>query len=950
MGRCLTAGFLLLLPLLAHADYCPNDPRTGGLRDLMLLYMGDSFCDRHHYKAQDLLPYVAYLDKANGGRPLDWFYDSFLFLTIFGAPSGEKYDDGATTLADWRFYLDLLFDRDLNLHALDEAVSRVAVTLGTPPKKIPVMLMLPYMSPKQKNFGVIDDSGRSLDLSQLGDVVRCTKWFVEDTSRRFEEGHFKNLSLWGYYWMCEGVVKGEEERVRAASQVIHDRNYGLHWIPWSGADAVDRWRDLGFDFVTLQPNNSCSEDLYRLRDEQQFSDCGALAHKYGLGVEIEVAYRTIYGSGDRENLYDYLNHGLPAYEGYMSAAHGYYQTILDIARMYWSDIPADNRLYRALYAFRKQKYREHPACISQGCPSLIQLPGVRPTATLALTAETPASPTDAVTIPGSGGTLTLSFPSERRVRKVLLRVRAEGAGPDALASASAWMRDDTSGTLRPLASAPCPPSLGRDAEPQWWRLIGTPQMGKSLVVQFSGPAGGRLVLNQVRAIPPAEPGMDATCTTDGVGDGQVLTDREYAEGPLDAARLVRWPAGAGSVSLGLPDDRYMGTLWLHAVKPSQGQWPSTIEVTSGGRTISAELPVPQDQSAAYFPVKLPLALSGELQLKIRGVAEGREVAVDELELEGASSLALHKSYTFDPPAPSTPQTGAYPDDGKKLTDGNFAELFADGKLAGWFCANPCIVVDLGREVPVDSVRVHAWGGGVADTYFPSSVTVWTTSDTALWQLVPRRVPPPAEPPGAKAIAKAWLTAAVGGTARYVRLDLAAHSFLLLDEIEVISNGSNVARSRPYRIVGPMTRPPAGTYPDDGVRLTDGDASAGFFDRMKVAGTSAVDPTVTVDLGEPQSLTLAAAHVGGGGCAGVYYPAEMTVDTSLDGTAWTAPITTTRHPSEPAALLNIPFASPESRERTVGMMEVPLNTTARFVRWHFKRHGFSMIDEVEVYGN
>jgi len=225
-----------------------------------------------------------------------------------------------------------------------------------------------------------------------------------------------------------------------------------------------------------------------------------------------------------------------------------------------------------------------------------------------------------------------------------------------------------------------------------------------------------------------------------------------------------------------------------------------------------------------------------------------------------------------------------------------------------------------------------------------------SADGQQWQPLLRRIAPPAEPPGAKLIAKAWLETALNapGT-RYVRLDFEPHSFLLIDEIEVMAGGANVARGRPYRVEAPQPRPAPGQYPDDGRRLTDGEVSFGFWDRVKVAGSGASDPVVTVDLVRPEEIVLAAAHVAGGGSGGIYYPAALSVQTSLDGTAWSEPVTTTQHPAEPAQLLGIPFPSPESRERTVGLMETPLQATARFVRFQLKRHGFCMVDEVEVYG-
>ncbi|MHB8994072.1 MAG: DUF4855 domain-containing protein [Armatimonadota bacterium] len=940
MKRCLALMALLSLTPLAHAQYWPqNDPRSGGMRDLMLLYT----TVKEHYTADDLMPYVAYLDKQQSGRPMDWFYDCYLFLTIGSSLSGARYDSEATNLADWQHFLDVTFAPDMNMHALDQAISRAAHTLGPPPKKVPVILMLPYPSPEQKSFGVVEAGGQSLDLSNTGDVTRVANWFVDEAARRFADGQFKNLSLWGFYWMKEVVPTSDEDSVKATARVVHDRKFGFHWIPCSVA-RVDNWRELGFDFVTLQPN-------YQLRPDEELRLPGtaAICRKYNLGLEIEADERTLHGRGQRENLYDYLNWGLPVYEGYMSAVHGYYQTIVDVGLMYASDLPADNRLYKNLYLFHKQTYREHPAPISSGVPCVISLPGLRSQGTLALTGETPAAPEDAVVIPGSGGSLTLSFPTDRRPRKVLLHARFEGARARALAFARVSMRDQSGNPSGLITSAMSPPDMATDPAARWWLVTGVPQAGRSMVIELSGPLGGRLVIDQVRVLPAMGPGLHARCSTDGVGDGQALTDREYAAGPQDAPKVVQWPSGKGVFTLDAPDDQYMGRLWLHAVKPADGQWPSRVEVAYRGRSIAVDLPDPGNGWASYFPVDLPVPPAGRVQVRIEGKTAHQPIALDEVELEVARSLVLGKPYTFDPPPQTGAKTANYSDDGRKLTDGHFAESFADGNLAGQMGGTPYLIADLGQVQPIEKVRIHAWGGGLAHTYFPTATIVSTSVDGVEWRPLLQPIVPPAEPAEPKAITKSWLEASLGTTsARYVKLDFVTHFFVLIDEIEVISNGVNIARSKPYRFVLKTPQAP-GRYLDDGRKLTDGETSSGFLDHTKAVGSLTADPIVTVDLERPQQVSLASAHVCGGGWAGICYPTEVRVETSLDGQTWTPSAVTTEHPEEPTGPTNVLFPVPATKLRTVGLIEVPLDTTARFVRWHFKRRGYCLLDEVEVYG-
>lgn len=95
------------------------------------------YLSKTDWTAKDFLPYVAYLDKSAAHKPLDWFYDSYLFLAYGGAPSGKQYIDGATNKADWEYYFDnLLFCQDRSLHALQTCLRQVEGQLGPRGRKI----------------------------------------------------------------------------------------------------------------------------------------------------------------------------------------------------------------------------------------------------------------------------------------------------------------------------------------------------------------------------------------------------------------------------------------------------------------------------------------------------------------------------------------------------------------------------------------------------------------------------------------------------------------------------------------------------------------------------------------------------------------------------------------------------------------------------------------------
>jgi hypothetical protein len=516
----------LVLTVFAYADYWPQgDPRSGealraGMRDVMLLYIGD----KPHYTTADLLPFVAYLDKTKAGAPVDWFYDTFQFMMFGGSPSGKMYSDGPTDLVDWKFYIDTLFAPDLNLAALDAAVSQAAKTLGPPRQKVPIILMIPYPSQSMKAFGDVDGSGRSLDLSNTDDAARAVAWLVDETSRRFAAAGYKNLKLWGYYWMNEGISPPDEPIVKATSRLLHDRKLGFHWIPWFNAPGIPKWRDLGFDFVVMQPNYAFMPEP---RDEQRLSEAAAICRKLDLGIEIEVPYQTLDSATSRDILSDYLNYGLPSAEGYMSAVHGYYQGTMDVARLYASDLPAANALYRDLYLFHKQKYVWRDRTVAAGATWEVDTPGHAPVKGVALSmrAKAPAG----VHLPGSKVTLWLDLPMPLRIEEVRLHLRQPTGDLEKPFLARAYACDSRAGKGRLIGEAVTSRLSDADARRGATLLMqGRPQLAHSLRVEVTGAEGAEAMLDWARVFAAGGTGPATAVTAEGATGAARLTDGLYA--------------------------------------------------------------------------------------------------------------------------------------------------------------------------------------------------------------------------------------------------------------------------------------------------------------------------------------------------------------------------------------------------------------------------------------
>ena len=155
-----------------------------------------------------------------------------------------------------------------------------------------VILSTPYPDPRQQNFGSIDGygSGRSLNFSLHEDRVAAVEWWVHKAYAAFQAQAFRHVRLQGFYWFYEEVPANDEDLIPAVSTRIHSlsRSLMFGWIPYyrPGDPHTGRWRQLGFDWVTLQPNFAFNN----VSASQRFPAIKALASNFTLGVEMELPF------------------------------------------------------------------------------------------------------------------------------------------------------------------------------------------------------------------------------------------------------------------------------------------------------------------------------------------------------------------------------------------------------------------------------------------------------------------------------------------------------------------------------------------------------------------------------------------------------------------------------------------------------------------------------------
>ena len=915
----------------------------------MLIYLGGD-----HWKQEEFLPYVAYLGKGADKRAKDWFYDSYLFLAYGGAPSGTAYYNGPTVKADWEFYYDMLFRNDRALRALEACIHDVAKTLGQPPRETPVILMIPYLSPRQRSFGDVDGDGASEDLSREADREKVVTWCVDELCRRWEKAGFTSLKLWGFYWMNEDIGPEDEALIRSTAAYVHRRGYGLHWIPYYRAAGVDKAYPLGFDFVIQQPNYAFMEQHGQRPEAQRLIDAAEAARRRQMGIEIEMPDRVL-DRQDRRNLLEYLVYGRDEREGYMrGAVHGYYQSTGAIARLCFSDVPAERALYDALYEFAKGRFQgdtphPFPACTYRVDARVVAgLEDDGRKLTDGLWASRESQIQRAVGFEGSEAAVVMDLGVVRPVARVRVHVVAPESGrgvfPQAVQVATSlaegpWLDVEQTSSVSM--------SLNEGRTAAFLDLRFRPRDARRVRVTIR-PAAGKISLVDEIVVEPAESLLEATrCTLspaprDANMSPWSLTDEVYAHGQADASNSVSWDAGAtASAVVELAEPRNVGSVRLHS--PVPGDMSQIQETALFGRASDA---APWHALAAGPPERgdgfLSFAITKtsplkQIKIDVKPKPE-QSVVLDEIEAYPAENLALGKPYQLDPPLPAE-----YPDpEGKKLTDGQLCQQgFGDQRTVGWYNAPVEITLDLRETLPVERVRVHAEGGGYGAVNFPAFIALLTSTDGRSWSWVAstRELPQQLlvdEPREGQRMQLAWIEVELAPVpAKLVKLCLVSNGWTMVSEVEVVSQGRNVARGIGYRLNPQPTSSARGS--DTTGKLTDGVYATSNLGARRTVGWNKGRPAVVIDLEAPQRVSAVWAHVGSGRGRD-RLPESMAASTSLDGKIWQPAAVATGRPPD------------EENQSVSGYMAAQFEPRqCRFVRLEFVLRDELMLDEVEVFG-
>lgn len=251
---------------------------VNSIRDLALIWQGA--LRRIEWNEKQFEPYVVHT-FADGRR--EWLFDGYLFLE--GDIDGKirfipwAGFEGANK-GHWEWYLDRLFEKGKSLDALDKCISRMKKEVGDPGFRHKIILSQLIPAPGNKHWGQLD--GKDLDFDVVEDQLAACRWFIGELQKRFKKAKYKNLDLYGIYWLDEDFVHNKNLPKQLAP-FIHGQGLEFSWIPYFKARGYERWQDEGFDVAYMQAGHAFSADSQPKRVDETCD----IARSFGMGLEFE---------------------------------------------------------------------------------------------------------------------------------------------------------------------------------------------------------------------------------------------------------------------------------------------------------------------------------------------------------------------------------------------------------------------------------------------------------------------------------------------------------------------------------------------------------------------------------------------------------------------------------------------------------------------------------------
>lgn len=251
-------------------------------------------------------PHVSYKDEYGVSH---WLFDAFLAIT--GTDPDRKtfcINAGGSLSADkesWSRLADYWAGPQGAFKTLDEAIEEATFDISEPPGKRYAVMMIPDpimferfsdKSSSTKYWGAID--GVQMDFSKTEDQVKALEWYIDLVRAMFARLECKHLELAGFYIISEELVatpqgwnysqKRWDKILPQVSEYLDQRNEGLYWIPYLGADGTSLWKELGITYAWLQPGR-----YWDSGNSKPIDTSISTLNRLGMGIELEFEYSMV---------------------------------------------------------------------------------------------------------------------------------------------------------------------------------------------------------------------------------------------------------------------------------------------------------------------------------------------------------------------------------------------------------------------------------------------------------------------------------------------------------------------------------------------------------------------------------------------------------------------------------------------------------------------------------
>ncbi|MDQ0207865.1 DUF4855 domain-containing protein [Alkalicoccobacillus murimartini] len=282
-----------------------------GLQNQLAVIPIGGFDEDHKrlWTEEDLRPAVQY--QLNGQNTGESYFKGFIFNPISSREGaylhplytgfGEHSRD-----EDWTKYLDFLFEKGANLHALNSLNS-----VSTTP--LDIWIGLPYPLSGDQSFGTAE-SGRDLSFTLTADRLQALTWWYQKVLSQWQLSGFTQLKLQGFYWVKEVLSDNDEELIQQINTIIHSDGYKTMWLPnYGGFGAMKPWKGdhLKFDVTAVNTNYYGNT----MMGTEWINHACMFSNVFGCGIQINIGKGWTFS---RYHVYDFLNLGLPTRNNYMN--------------------------------------------------------------------------------------------------------------------------------------------------------------------------------------------------------------------------------------------------------------------------------------------------------------------------------------------------------------------------------------------------------------------------------------------------------------------------------------------------------------------------------------------------------------------------------------------------------------------------------------------------------